>query len=209
MNDLILVIGNKNLSSWSFRPWILLKQAGVPFREVSLKLFTPEYSSVIEKYSPSKKVPVLHDGDLWIWDSLSISEYIAEKFPQLWPKDPSTRAKARSVSAEMHSGFTGLRSNLGMNFTGRIKGKEIPPEALKDIDRIIQIWTENLQSFGGPFLFGKDFTVADAFYAPVVSRFITYDVNLPDLASQYVRTISGLPAYKEWEAEAAKELESA
>ncbi|PNV74029.1 glutathione S-transferase family protein [Leptospira inadai] len=207
MNDLILVIGNKNLSSWSFRPWILLKQAGIQFQEVSLKLYTPEYASVIDQYSPSRKVPVLQDGDLLVWDSLSISEYIAEKFPQLWPGDPSIRAKARSVSAEMHSGFAGLRSNLSMNFTGRIKGKEIPPEAQKDIDRIIQIWTENLQSFGGPFLFGKDFTVADAFYAPVVSRFITYGVTLPDLASRYVRTISELSAYKEWEAGAAKELQ--
>ncbi|TGK12162.1 glutathione S-transferase family protein [Leptospira fletcheri] len=205
MSELILVIGNKNLSSWSFRPWILLKQAGIPFREVSLRLFTPEYASVIADYSPSGKVPVLRDGDLTIWDSLSIAEYAAEKKPELWPKNSNTRAKARSITAEMHSGFTGLRSNLTMNFTGRISDKQIPPEAQKDIDRIRNLWEENLRENGGPFLFGKDFTVADAFYAPIVSRFITYKVPLSGPSAEYVRTISSLPAYKEWEQGAAEQ----
>ncbi|EIE02320.1 glutathione S-transferase, N-terminal domain protein [Leptospira licerasiae serovar Varillal str. VAR 010] len=200
MSDLKLVIGNKNISSWSFRPWILLTQFGIPFEEISLKLFTPEYAAIIDKYSPSKKVPVLNDGDLRIWDSLSIAEYLAEKYAEkgLWPKDRTARAKARSVTAEMHSGFTGLRSNLSMNFHGRKSDFSVPEDAKKDIDRIQTLWEECLSSYGGPFLFGQNFSIADAFYAPVVSRFITYGVKLGPKASEYVQTISNLPSYKSW-----------
>lgn len=208
MSDLTLVIGNKNISSWSFRPWILLKQAGIPFQEVSLKLFTPEYASVIAKYSPSGKVPVLHDGDLQVWDTLSISEYLAEKFPNknLWPKEVKARAKARSAAAEMHSGFTAMRSNMSMNFWGRFPGKELLPEALKDVERISSLWLEFLQEYGGPFLFGKEFSIADAFYSPVVSRFVTYGISLQPKLQDYVNTITSLPAYKEWGEGAQKEI---
>ncbi|TGL63519.1 glutathione S-transferase family protein [Leptospira sarikeiensis] len=201
MSDLKLVIGNKNVSSWSLRPWILLKHFGIPFEEIPLKLFTPEYAQVIDKYSPSGKVPVLHDGNLQIWDSLGISEYLAETFSNkdFWPKDKTARAKARSITAEMHSGFSGLRSNLSMNFVGRKTDYQPPIEAQKDIDRIQEIWEECISSYGGPFLFGKDFSIADAFYTPVVSRFITYGVKLSSKSSGYIQTISNLPAYKVWE----------
>ncbi|TGK01217.1 glutathione S-transferase family protein [Leptospira langatensis] len=208
MSELTLVIGNKNISSWSFRPWILLKQSGISFQEIPMKLFTAEYAASIDKHSPSGKVPVLNDNGLQIWDSLSISEYLAEKFPEkeLWPKDTATRAQARSVVAEMHSGFSAMRTHLGMNFCGRIS-KDIPADALKDITRVQAIWSECLQTFGGPFLFGKKFGIADAFYAPVVARFQTYGVELSPKASEYANTISGLPAYLSWGEGAKAELQ--
>ncbi|TGK07602.1 glutathione S-transferase family protein [Leptospira semungkisensis] len=199
MSELTLVIGNKNISSWSFRPWILLKQSGISFQEIPMKLYTPEYSASIDKYSPSGKVPVLNDSGLQIWDSLSISEYLAEKFPEkeLWPKDTAARAQARSIVAEMHSGFSAMRTHLGMNYCGRFN-KEIPADALKDITRVQAIWTHCLESHGGPFLFGKKFGIADAFYTPVVSRFLTYGVELSPKALEYVNTISGLVSYQFW-----------
>lgn len=208
MSELTLVIGNKNISSWSFRPWILLKQNGIPFREVPLKLFTPEYAAVIGIHSPSGKVPVLHDEDLQVWDTLSIAEYLAEKFPEksFWPKDRKARAEARSVVAEMHSGFSALRTHLSMNFWGRFPDKEIPEDALKDIARISSIWSKYLNEYGGPFLFGKEFGIADAFYAPVVSRFITYSPKLDPKASEYLNTVSSLSSYKEWGEGAKKEI---
>ncbi len=208
MSDLTLVIGNKNTSSWSLRPWILMKQFGIPFQEVSLKLYTPEYAASIGKYSPSGKVPVLNDMGLLVWDTLSIAEYLAEKYPEkhLWPKDKIARAQARSVSAEMHSSFSAMRTHMSMNFTGNITGKEIPADAIKDTERVSAIWSEHLNLYDGPFLFGKDFSIADSFYAPVVSRFLTYGIQTNPKVQQYLTTISSLPAYKEWGEGAKSEL---
>lgn len=203
---LTLVIGDKNLSSWSLRPWLLMKQAGLPFSERLIRLDRAETKAEIAKYSPSGRVPCLIDGETAIWDSLSIAEYLAEKFPDkaLWPADAKARALARSVSAEMHSGFGALRSFWPMNFardgmrhmTGGIEG---------DIARIAKIWETCRRDFGagGPFLFGR-FSIADAMYAPVVSRFQTYGpVALPPLAEEWRRMMWELPAMREW-GEAAK-----
>ncbi len=198
---LTLVIGDKNLSSWSLRPWLLLKHAQIPFTERLIRLDRPETKAEIAKYSPSGRVPCLIDADTAIWDSLSIAEYLAEKFPEkaLWPADARARAVARSVSAEMHSGFAALRGFWPMNFTreglshlrGGIEG---------DIARIAEIWETCRRDFGGagPFLFGR-FSVADAMYAPVVSRFQTYGpVALPPLADEWRRMMWSLPAMREW-----------
>lgn len=206
---LTLVIGDKNLSSWSLRPWLLMKQAGIPFTEQLVRLDRPETKAEIAKYSPSGRVPCLIDGDTAIWDSLSIADYLAEKFPDkaLWPADVKARAVARSVSAEMHSGFGALRAFWPMNFaregmghlTGGISG---------DIARIAEIWETCRRDFGsgGPFLFGK-FSIADAMYAPVVSRFQTYGpVPLPPLAEEWRAMMWALPAMREWGAGAKAEV---
>ncbi|MBY4731703.1 glutathione S-transferase family protein [Cupriavidus pauculus] len=204
-----LVIGNKNYSSWSLRPWLLLRHAGIAFEEVALRLFTPDFDVEIARYSPAGKVPTLIDGDVTVWDSLSISEYVAERFPekQLWPADAAARATARSVCAEMHSGFGNLRSQMPMNITAKLApgiGWNVAVQG--DIDRIASIWTDLRARHGakGPFLFGA-FSVADAFYAPVVSRFATYGVRLPDAAQAYADFMLALPAMQEWIAGARAE----
>ena len=206
MNPLTLVIGNKNYSSWSLRPWLLLRQAGTPFEEIRLALGRDDLS----KYSPSGLVPVLKHGALAIWDSLAIAEYLAEQFPEkeLWPRDVEARAMARSVSAEMHSGFTHLRTHMNMNCRSHFPGKGMTPEVAKDIQRIQQIWQDCRSRFGdgGPFLFGA-FSIADAMYAPVSFRFITYAVPLSPVAETYVRTLQDLPAMQEWLAAAKEESE--
>ncbi|MBM9576319.1 glutathione S-transferase family protein [Leptospira sp. 201903070] len=200
MADLQLVIGDKKFSSWSLRPWILLKESKIPFTEISLVLNTPEFFEKIKLYSNAGKVPVLVDGNLKVWDTLSIVEYIAETFPEknLWPKEKAARAFARSIVSEMHSGFTDLRKNLSMNLAEKLHGRSFPEEAWKDIRRIESIWKECLDTFKGPFLFGKQFGIADAFYAPVVGRFLTYGIDLNSTANSYIATISGLYSYKEW-----------
>lgn len=206
MNPLTLVIGNKNYSSWSLRPWLLLRQAGIPFEEIRLALGRYDLS----KYSPSGLVPVLKHGALAIWDSLAIAEYLAEQFPEkeLWPRDVEARAMARSVSAEMHSGFTRLRTHMNMNCRSHFPGKGMTPEVTKDIQRIQHIWQDCRSRFGdgGPFLFGA-FSIADAMYAPVSFRFITYAVPLSPVAETYVRTLQDLPAMQEWLAAAKEESE--
>lgn len=200
MTDLKLVIGDKKLSSWSMRPWILLKEKNIPFTEISLTLNTPEFHEKIKLYSNAGKVPVLVDDDVKIWDTYGIVEYLAETFPEknLWPKDKTLRAVARSIVAEMHSGFTDLRKNLPMKIVEKLHGKSFPEEVWKDIQRIESIWKECLHSYKGPFLFGKEFTIADAFYAPVVGRFITYGIELGPEANEYVSKIRNLHSYKEW-----------
>lgn len=202
-----LIIGNKNYSSWSLRPWLGLKVAGISFEETVLNLYEPEARSKRLAYSPTGKVPLLIDGEIKVWDSLAIAEYVAEKFPekQLWPQDVAARALARSICAEMHSGFTSLRSELSMDVRASLKA-EISPQAQADIDRIVSIWTECRSRFSadGPFLFGQ-FSWADAFYAPIASRFATYDVALPSVAQAYVETILALPAMQEWVAAAKSE----
>lgn len=206
MTKLILVIGNKNYSSWSLRPWLTMKQFDLDFEEVYIPLYQSESSTKIKQYSPSGKVPVLIDNDLAVWDSLAICEYLAEIFPEYnwWGKDKQIRAIARSISAEMHSGFQHLRHNMPMNCRAKYPGKGMTPEVQKDINRITTIWQECRQKFGdeGEMLFGK-FTIADAMYAPVALRFITYDVQLDSVCRNYIDTLIALPAMQEW-IEAAK-----
>ena len=206
-----LVIGNKNFSSWSLRPWLLLKQAGLPFREIPVRLRQADTKAQILAHSPSGKVPTLIDGDLTVWDSLAICEYLAEKASlnhvDLWPADPKARAEARSVSAEMHSGFAALRQHMSMEVAASRPGEGQTPEVLADIARIAALWTSCRERFAaaGPFLFG-DFSVADAMYAPVAFRFHTYGVELPPLAAAYRDTLLALPAMQEWAAGARAEV---
>jgi glutathione S-transferase len=203
-----LVIGNKNYSSWSLRPWLLMTQAGIAFDEVNVRLFHGAFAAEIARYSPAGKVPVLIDGDVSVWDSLAIAEYLAERFPdqQLWPADRAARAYARSICAEMHSGFGNLRSQMPMNVTAVLPGMGWNVAVQRDVDRIAQIWIDARERHGagGPFLFGE-FSIADAFYAPVVSRFATYGVHLPDAAKPYADFMLSLPAMQQWIAAAREE----
>ncbi|HEX6154883.1 MAG TPA: glutathione S-transferase family protein [Burkholderiales bacterium] len=208
-----LVVGNKNYSSWSMRPWVLLRQAQIPFEEVQLKFSDRDGGLTvpgIEKYSAAGKVPVLLIDGEPVWDSLAIAETAAEMFPDkhLWPEDPAARRVARSVCAEMHSGFQALRSKMVMNIRSRHPGKGMTPESRKDIDRIVALWTDCRERFGGAgsLLFGK-FSVADAFYAPVVTRFQTYAVKLPRIAQEYCEAVLGLAAVREWSDAARRETE--
>ncbi len=200
MNGLKLVIGSPNASSWSLRPWLLLKQLRVPFEEIVIPLRRPDTAERIRGYSPSGKVPVLLADGLRIWDSLAIAEYLAESHVGLWPADRAARALARSACAEMHSGFAALRTFLPMDFLARFD----PPGRLlasveRDIERILALWAECRRAAPepGPFLFGS-FSVADAMFAPVCSRLATYAVPLTSAAQAYVGQMMGLPAMREW-----------
>ncbi len=210
MPDYTLVIGNKNYSSWSLRPWLLMRHLGLPFREVRIPLYTPESKAQIVQHSPSGKVPCLIDGGLVVWDSLAICEYLAERHADLllWPADPAQRARARSVSAEMHSGFQHLRSNMGMNCRGRFPGIGRTVEVAGEIERVQRIWAECRDRYAsaGPFLFGR-FCIADAMYAPVVLRFRTYAVQLNPVARQYADAVLALPALQQWLTDAQAETE--
>lgn len=209
MSELTLVIGNKNYSSWSLRPWLAMKVAGIPFAEHRIPLYGPGSKDQILVYSPAGKVPCLADGDLRVWDSLSICEYLAEKHPGLWPQDPAARALARSVSAEMHSGFANLRAKMSMNIRKRYPGLGRTPESLADVARIVSLWSGCRARYGkgGPFLFGA-FSIADAMYAPVVLRFRTYEVELPADCRAYSDAVLALPAMQDWIAAAMAETES-
>ena len=210
MTQLTLVIGNKNYSSWSLRPWLAMKQAGLEFAEIRIALDTPTTYQEIRRYSPSGRVPVLLDGNLTIWESLAICEYIAEHFAShLWPQDRAAKAMARSISAEIHTGFQALRENMPMDCRAQLCLLGMNPRLQADINRITAIWQECRNTFGskGDFLFG-DFTIADAMFAPVVSRFVTYDVKLDGEAQGYVQAIWALPAMQEWVEAASKETES-
>jgi glutathione S-transferase len=202
-----IVLGNKNYSSWSLRPWLVLEHFGIPHEEVVVALDQPDTAANIRRYSASGRVPCLMTEGLAIWDSLAICEYLAETNPDkpLWPKDPKARAIARSVSAEMHSGFTSLRNQLSMKFRDSIP-RTPSKETQADIDRIVEIWTDARARFGkgGRFLFG-DFTIADAFYGPVVSRFKTYGVPLSGAAKDYYDAMWALPAMQKWLADAKAE----
>ena len=200
MSDLTLVIGNKNYSSWSLRPWILMKHLGLDFKERLLPLDTPEFRDGIEKYSPSGRVPVLQQGELRVWDSLAICEYVAELTGRGWPKDSGARALARSVSAEMHSGFSNLRSEWPMNARARNRRTAMTPSLQADIDRVEEIWNECRSRFGasgGPWLFGE-YTVADAMYAPVVLRFNTYGAQFSENTRWYIAAVIEDAAMQEW-----------
>lgn len=211
MTDLTLVIGNKNYSSWSLRPWLAMRVAGIPFQEVRIPLYRPDTLADLKARSPSGLVPLLQDGDLKVWDSLAICEYLAERFPErgLWPTDAAARAQARAFSAEMHAGFAGLRGAMSMNIRRRYPGRGRTPECLSDIERVLAIWRDCRARFGagGAFLFGG-FGIADAMYAPVVLRFQTYAVALEGAAADYAAAVLALPAVQEWQAAAEREPES-
>jgi len=195
-----LVIGSKRFSTWSLRPWLILKMAGVAFSEVLIPLRQPDTKASILQHSPSGKVPLLKDGDVHIWDSLAIAEYLAEQLPGLWPAGADARAMARAITAEMHSGFPLLRQTMPMSLADdRLPTPEISPELQAEINRILTLWQDARRRFGqnGPFLFGT-WSIADAFFAPVVTRFNTYGVDVPEDAAAYIRIILSLPAMQDW-----------
>lgn len=208
---LTLVIGNKNYSSWSMRPWVAMVAFNIPFQEERVLFERPDTASRIAQYSASGRVPVLLAGEITVWDSLAICEYLAEQFPEknMWPRDVAARALARSVCAEMHSGFQALRSSMPMNLRASHPGKGRNPGAQADIGRIGEIWEDCLTRFGHQqFLFG-DFSIADAFFAPVVMRFRTYCVALPPLLQAYCDRVTAHPAVARWLEEGLAETERA
>lgn len=210
-----LFIGNKNYSSWSMRPWVLLQQAGIPFEEVMVRFDSFDADSSFKKtltpLSPTAKVPLLVDGDLAVWDTLAITEYLAELYPdkQLWPADRAARARARSICAEMHSGFTALRGNCPMNIeaslpeTGALIWRD-KPGVQADVQRIVSMWSALLEEHGGPMLFGA-FSVADAYFAPVCMRLKTYALPVPGPVAAYIARVCDLAGVQAWVAGALAE----
>lgn len=212
-----LYIANKNYSSWSMRPGVLLKQAGIPFEEVMLRFGSDPFSAsssfkqAVLAVNPGGRVPVLVDGELVVWDTLAIAEYVAEQFPDkaLWPQDVKARARARSICAEMHAGFGALRSACPMNIeaqladTGAIIWRD-QPAVRSDVERIVAMWTELLAQHGGPLLFGG-FSIADAYFAPVCMRLKTYALPVPRLITDYVERVCALPGVQAWVADALAE----
>lgn len=209
-SSLTLVIGNKTYSSWSLRPWLLLRHAGLAFNELRIPFHSDQWKHEIHQHSPSGKVPVLKDGGLSVWDTISICEYVNERFMagRGWPQDPETRAVARSVSAEMHSEFPHLRHSLPMNCRRRFPGFPIPDNAAIDIARVLEIWRMCRLTYGdsGSWLFGE-FSIADAMFAPVALRFHGYDVSLSGAEASYVNTVLQDDAVGEWTQAAAAETE--
>ncbi|HWK82782.1 MAG TPA: glutathione S-transferase family protein [Caldimonas sp.] len=209
-----LYIGNKNYSSWSMRPWLLMKHTGIAFEEKRLRLGwedESDFKKTLLAIAPSGRVPLLVDEGFAVWDSLAIAEYLAERFAgkQLWPRDAKERARALSICADMHSGFSDLRSVFGMNIEASLRevGERMLREstgAARDLKRIDAMWSETLQGSGGPFLFGE-FSIADAYFAPVCTRIRTYLLPVGGRAQAYIRQILALPAFREWEAAALAE----
>ncbi|MGZ3326095.1 MAG: glutathione S-transferase family protein [Xanthobacteraceae bacterium] len=203
-----LIIGNKNYSSWSFRPWIAMKVAGIAFEEEVVSLNAEDFKQRVRGISGTGKVPALADGGIRIWESLAILEYLAERFPaaRLWPADPAARALARALSSEMHAGFVPLRRHLPMNMWRPVVRRDLTPEVAANVARIDAIWTDcrTRYSGDGAFLFGA-FGAADAIYAPVVSRFHTYAVEVGAVAGAYMEAVMALPAWREWRAAALVE----
>lgn len=196
-----LYIANKNYSSWSLRPWVLLRELGIQFEE---KLM-PFHGAAFKTFSPSGKVPCLVDGAVTVWDSLAITEYLAESHPEAWPADKVARAFARCAAAEMHSGFMALRTQCGMNCGVRVKLHRVDEALQRDLARLGALWNDGLQRFGGPFLAGAKFTAADAFYAPVAFRIQTYGLPLDDTAMAYAKRLLALPSMREWYASSLAE----
>jgi glutathione S-transferase len=210
--SLTLIIGNKNYSSWSLRPWIAMKAAGIPFAEKVIPLYEPGSRDEVLRYSPTGKVPVLIDGDEHVWESLAILEHLAERFPDagLWPRDARARSHARVVACEMHAGFQALRKHCTMNLWLPVKARPQPDEVLADMRRIEALWADCRARFGeraesgGPFLFGA-YGAADAMYAPVVARFHNYGLPVGAGTQRYMEAMMALPAWREWTAAAFKE----
>jgi glutathione S-transferase len=213
--SLQLYIGNKNYSSWSMRPWVLLTQAGIAFEERMLRFDSfdadSKFKADVMRLNPVGKVPVLVDDGFAVWDTLAIAEYLAEKFPEkkLWPADVKARARARSVCAEMHSGFGALRNHFGMNIEASLPdvGQRVlaeQPQARADLDRIVQMWSDLLTTSKGPLLFGE-FSIADAYFAPVVKRIVTYGLPVPPAIQAYVERVQALPSVVAWTKDALAE----
>jgi glutathione S-transferase len=203
-----LVIANKAYSSWSLRPWILMRHLGIPFEEEVIRLYQPDTAMRIGRYSGAGRVPVLVDGDITVWESLAIVEHLAERFPDkaIWPKDPAARAHARSLASEMHAGFAPLRARCTMNIRRVPKALALDDEVKANVARILTAWREARSRFGagGPFLYGA-FSAADAMYAPVVNRFHVYAVPVPAEVRAYMDAVMALPAWQAWEADARAE----
>jgi glutathione S-transferase len=203
-----LIIGNKNYSSWSFRPWLAMKVAGIAFEETVISLDADDFKARVTAFSAAGKVPVLIDGDVHVWETLAILEYLAEKFPAagLWPGEAGARAHARAVGSEMHAGFLPLRRHLPMNIRRAVKSRLLDQDVAADVKRIDAIWNACREQFGagGPFLFGA-FSAADAMYGPVVSRFHTYAVEVSATAKAYMAAVMTLPAWNEWRQAARRE----
>ena len=200
-----LYIANKNYSSWSLRPWVLMRELQIAFREHLLPFGQEASWQSYRKISPSGKVPCLVDGDTVVWDSLAIAEYLAEEHAAVWPQPAGARAWARSAAAEMHSGFSELRSRCSMSCGQRIRLNEIPPALERDLARLRSLWNDGLRRFGGPYLAGAAFTAADAFYAPVAFRVQTYGLELDAASAAYVDRVLGTRAMREWYADALQE----
>ncbi|MFQ5347843.1 MAG: glutathione S-transferase family protein [Rhodothalassiaceae bacterium] len=207
MSDMSLVIGNRNYSSWSLRPWLAMKANGLAFDELLIPLDTPEFPRQVAAYGAAGRVPILVDGGMTVWDSLAIVEHLAERFPDCphwWPQQPGLRSHARAVVAEMHAGFAAVRSEMPMNLKRASGAVAVSPAARREVARIEAIWNEALAMSGGPWLYG-DFSIADAFYAPVATRFRTYAVRLGEAAQAYVDRIHAHPDFATWYAAALEE----
>ncbi len=203
--DYTLYIGNKNYSSWSLRPWVLMREQGIPFQEMLMR-FTPGSSwDAFRAFSPTGRVPCLRDGNTAIWDSLAIIEYLAERHPGVWPANAQARAWARCAAAEMHSGFSALRNRCSMSCGVRIQLNEITPDLTKDIARLDELWAEGLSRFGGPFLAGDHFTAVDAFFAPVAFRAQTYYLDFAGPSAEYLARLLALPSMQSWYQDALAE----
>jgi glutathione S-transferase len=205
---LTLVIGNQNYSSWSFRPWIAMKVAGIPFKEVVISLDAPDFKARVSKISGTGKVPVIDDNGIHVWESLAILEHLVERYPgaRLWPAGPAARARARAISSEMHAGFLPLRRACPINLWRPLNKRDLGEDVQANVRRIQNMWTDcrNRYGAGGPFLFGP-FCAADAMYAPVVARFHTYDVEVDVATRGYMDAVMALPAWTEWMAAALRE----
>jgi glutathione S-transferase len=203
-----LIIGNKNYSSWSMRPWMAMKAAGIDFEETVISLDAVDFKPRVSAVSGTGQVPALEDGDVRVWESLAILEYLAERFPaaQLWPAEPRARAHARAIASEMHAGFLPLRRHCPMNMWRPVIRRDLPPEVVANVARIDALWTDCRSRFGrgGPFLFGA-FGAADAMYAPVVSRFHTYGIEVGPASRAYMQAVMALPAWEEWRRAAVAE----
>jgi glutathione S-transferase len=205
-----LYIGNKNYSSWSLRAWLLLKHQGIEFKEHMVSVAARDYNPALKHIAGNARVPCLHENGFQIWESLAIAEHLAERHPELWPSDEHARTRARSICAEMHAGFAHLRKAMPFNLKYKFRGKPASAEVQREIDRVVEIWTEARTQFAtgeGPFLFGR-FTAADAMFAPVACRFHIYNVKLTPVAGAYCDAILSHPAMQEWYAAAARETEA-
>jgi glutathione S-transferase len=200
-----LYIANKNYSSWSLRAWVLMRERGIAFAEHLVPFEAESNFELYRKFSPSGKVPCLVDGDITVWDSMGIAEYLAERHADVWPANAATRAWARCAAAEMHSGFAALRNTCSMSCGQRVQLKEFPDALTRDIARLNELWSEGLHRFSGPFLAGKEFSAVDAFFAPVAFRVQTYRLTMNGPATAYVNRLLALPAMQQWYVEALAE----